>query len=82
MAMPLLLPADLGRDIKAVPRSNKPGERSYDILVDGTPTELKASTGGTTDTVARNPAQGPQASFQRVLDMRRSNVTKTMTTRA
>ncbi|WP_280334917.1 hypothetical protein [Nocardia wallacei] len=69
--------AEEGKNVKAVPESTTPGQRTADATVDGTPTEFKSLDPGASNSTVKNQLNSAQGqSDHAILDARGSGLTQ------
>lgn len=67
----VLLLTEMGYDVELVPRSNREGEHTPDIIIDNVRWEMKSSTGETKNTIKNNIQGALRQSVNVILDLRR-----------
>ena len=67
----VLLLTEMGSDVELVPRSNREGERTPDIIIDNVKWEMKSPTGETRNTIKNIIQSALRQSVNIILDLRR-----------
>ncbi len=67
----VLLLTEMGYDVELVPRSNREGEHTPDIIIDNVKWEMKSPTGETRNTIKNNIQGALRQSVNVILDLRR-----------
>ena len=67
----VLLLTEMGSDVELVPRSNREGEHTPDIIIDNVKWEMKSPTGETRNTIKNIIQSALRQSVNVILDLRR-----------
>ena len=67
----VLLLTEMGYDVELVPRSNREGEHTPDIIIDNVKWEMKSPTGETRNTIKNIIQSALRQSVNIILDLRR-----------
>lgn len=67
----VLLLTEMGYDVELVPRSNREGEHTPDIIIDNVKWEMKSPTGETRNTIKNIIQSALRQSVNVILDLRR-----------